>query len=495
MQKRYNVLYIISHDQGIAASCFSGAGPDANSSLKTPGLQRLADAGTCMMNHYGSTPMCSPARSSLMTSSWPHENGITGLTHMGWGYTDKFRSQTVVHAFAKAGYRTAIVGFQHEIEPYKSKFPTEDEYMDLMKEIGYQEGYAYPGLHGSHIVGELTEDILEELAEGDAPWWLSVGTGDVHRPYALRTDLVPIENVSDEQIPSYLPKTDDVREDVADFQSMVARYDKMIVRILNTLDRLKLWDNTIVIWTTDHGVAIPGAKGLLYDPSCHTGMLFAHNPTDEGKGMLKQGNHAQALVSSLDFAPTICDLCDVDPMPDWRGKSYKNIISNNSEDIDNPTAINEYIFNENTFADKYNPIRSVRTPEWRFIRNYVDYPIVDGPPGDVQKSLSYPDWREMIGVHPRPEEEMYNIIDDPDCRRNLIKETKDHPMYIKLSKILDDHLENTDDLIRKGPYPVPSQVVCDNADDFPHLKGHKREKLHSTLPPNYSSKNKHHNPR
>nr|MDO8111486.1 sulfatase [Candidatus Sigynarchaeota archaeon] len=452
----WNVLFLITHDQGIAASCLAGAGPEAHAGLPTPNFQRLADHGVVLTSHFGTAPMCSPARGSLMTGMHPHENGMVGLTHMGYGYNPGVK--TVVHAFAEAGYKTMLVGLHHEKHAGK-------ENKDRIPNLGYQENHATLVVP---VCGKLVDPVnhaLGELAKAGKPWWLTVGSREIHRPWTYDAEGLEPGNVS---IPAYLPDTPAVRDEMAKFTRCVKAYDRFLGNVLDLLDKHGLSETTIVVMTTDHGVALPNAKGLLYEFGCHTMMIFS-GP----EGVIGRGSRVDGLISSIDFAPTICELCGVKPLGSFKGKSYARLLSRK-----NPAEpFSEYIFTENTFADIYNPIRSVRSPGFRYIRNYVDFPVADGPPNDIQRGGSYPPWREMAlelyGTQ-RPREELYDLAKDPLQRHNIAVKDPGNPDLVKLRGVLDAWLEKSGDAIRNGPYPIPAAAVIDNADNFPHLKGHKR---------------------
>ena len=457
--KKPNVLVIVPHDQGIAARCYAGAGQDGLSSLQTPNEDWLAEQGTLLKNHHGTAPMCSPARGSLYTGLYPHQNGVCGLAHRGHEYDPGIK--TIAHHLGRHGYVTAVINGQHE-NPH-----------DKIKESGGYQEIFLPWQKGSEkSEGPQTiEWGLRELArkckDVEKPFFASIQTRLVHLPWGLG-DLMPDPDAGDPvEIPGYLPRCDESVIALSQFHGAVARLDKNITGlILRIMREEELLDTTIICKTTDHGVALPGSKGLLYDPGCHVGMIFS------GPGIIK-GRRLDAYVSTIDFAKTVCDLCGVPHHPQFSGTSYANLLTN-PDAIDSFTAIREHVFTENTFSDKYNPMRSVRTPEWRYIRNYVDFPITDGPPQDVQKVANYPAWVESVrdigwADAPRPKEELYNIITDPNCRENLALQNPTHPRLMELRTILDKHLEETKDPIRTGPYPLPPLGSVNNAWMFPHL--------------------------
>ena len=115
-----NILYIHSHDTGRYIQPFGHAMP-------TPNFQRLAEQGVLFRQAFCANPTCSPSRAALLTGQWPHSCGMLGLAHRGFRLNDY--SHHLVQTLKKAGYTTALSGFQHVGRP-----PAADP-----SEIGYDE--------------------------------------------------------------------------------------------------------------------------------------------------------------------------------------------------------------------------------------------------------------------------------------------------------------------------------------------------------------------
>ncbi len=444
---RPNVLYIITHDQGIAAACYAGAGPDAFPNLPTPNIDSLAEQGVLFTNHFSTAPLCSPARSSLLTGIYPHQNGLVGLVHRGFFLNQG--QQTVIHAFHDAGYRTVLLGMQHE-----TKSPPALGYVDVRA-----TSLISPCIN-------LTEDILDtlrELRDSGQSWWLTLGTEEVHRHWKSKAPPVDPESV---QVPPYLPDTPEVRAEVAEFVGVVKSFDSFLGVVMGYLNDLGIRDSTLLILTTDHGVAFPRAKGTLYDPGIHTGIIWSL------PGVIPVGQRVKALVSSIDFAPTVCDLCGVLPLKQFIGKSYVHLLKKSSG-----AETREYLFAEKTYHDIYDPIRAVRSNNFKYIRNYESLTPGGTVSGDIKKSPSFYAWVQTIPNEPKPREELYDLIRDPLEQTNLAVQIPSHPMLARLQDVLDKFLAETGDPILKGPYPAPANASVDNADSFPHLKGRQPRKM------------------
>ncbi len=443
---RPNVLYIIAHDQGIAAACYTGAGPDASASLPTPNIDTLASQGVIFTNHFATAPLCSPARGSLLTGVYPHQNGLVGLVHRGFSLNEG--QQTVIHAFHDAGYHTVLLGMQHE-----SKNPLS---------LGYEDVRATTLISPCVNLTEDVHDTLRELRDSGQSWWFTIGTEEVHRKWKPKAPPVDPQTV---QVPAYLPDTPEVRSEVAEFVGVVKAFDAFVGLILGYLDELAIRESTLVVLTTDHGVAWPRAKGTLYDPGIHTGMILSL------PGFIPTGQRVYALISSIDFAPTICDICGVTPLKQFLGVSFAPLLKESSV-----AQINEYIFAEKTYHDIYDPIRAVRSNTFKYIRNFESLTPVGTVSGDIKGSPSFNAWAKNVPNSPKHREELYDLKTDPLEWNNLAITNPSHPMLACLRGVLDKRLAETGDAILKGPYPAPTNASVDNAEAFLHLKGRKSRK-------------------
>ena len=230
-----NILMVITHDTGRHLGCYSRR-------VRTSNLDRLAGEGVIFKNFFCTAPQCSPSRASFITGRYPHNNGLIGLTHRGFRLNS---DESLLPALlAGQGYSTHLFGFQHESpNPYA---------------LGYQN--VVKGKNNSCL--NVTPLLLEFLSgKPKKPFFAMVGFGETHRSfpkYNGPTDDVPV-------LP-YLPEDDDIRRDLAAFYIVVRRVDRKIGQILTALDETGLTDDTLVVFTTDHGIAFPGAKATLYDP-------------------------------------------------------------------------------------------------------------------------------------------------------------------------------------------------------------------------------------
>ena len=436
---RPNVFLIHCHDLGQYLGCY---GVDVD----TPNLDRLAADGVRFENHFCTAPQCSPSRASMMTGTYPHENGVMGLAHMGWEL-DADR-MTLPKYLRNAGYSTHLLGFQHEV-------PDQPEVL----------GYETTDTETKRAL-ELVDVVEEFLAdrEGDRPFFVSLGTEEPHRPFRREyvDDDVYEQYDPDEVEPlPYLPDRPEIREDVAALQALTAEtLDRAFGQFREKIREAGIAEDTLVVFTTDHGIAMPRAKGTCYDPGIETALLV-HQP-----GRIEGGRARDELVSNVDLMPTLLDLVGIDPPEDVAGRSFAPLLRDErgSESYEE----RDQIFGEMTWHDRYNPMRAIRTERYKYVRNFSLLPRVFVPL-DVVPTPSGRSVHEEFHVEDRPEEELYDLETDPHEQVNLASDrpmyepesagSDPHPEYVDVLEDLRARLEEwmvaTDDPLLDGPVPYP----------------------------------------
>jgi arylsulfatase A-like enzyme len=227
--------------------------------------------------------------------------------------------------------------------------------------------------------------------------------------------------------------------------------DRGIGTVLGALDASGLAQHTLVICTTDHGIAFPGMKCNLTDHGIGV-MLVVRGP-----GGFQGGRVCDAMVSHIDLYPTICDLLGVEG-PGWlQGKSMLPLIRGDAD------RINEEIFAEVTYHAAYEPQRAVRTEHWKYIRRFADrqLPVLpncdDSPSKDVW--LRY-GWRERA----LPSEALYDLVFDPNEAHNLAGRPEAVETLGEMRRRLDRWMGATDDPLLHGPVPAPHGAQVNDPD-------------------------------
>jgi len=415
-----NVLYLHSHDTGRYVQPYGHQVP-------TPNIQRLADQGLLFRQAFAAAPVCSGSRAALLTGQAPHSNGMLGLAHRGYRLADYHHH--LVHVLRDAGYWSALIGEQHVSED-----PDEIGY-DHVVEIDHTRADA---------VAPATAALLRDLPSRQ-PFFLSVGFFETHREYFEPTS---VRDALYSLPPSNLPDTPQTRRDMAAFKASARSLDQGVGAVLNALDEADLADDTLVILTTDHGIAFPGAKATLTDRGLGV-MLIVRGP-----GGFHGGRVSDALVSQMDLYPTICELAGVDA-PDWlQGRSLMPLLRKEAVEV------NEQLYGEITFHAAYEPMRTVRTRRYRYIRRFDDEhtgPVLpnvdDGPSKDL---LVEHGWAKRA----QAPEQLYDLIFDPQEAANVIAD----PAYAEVAADLRARLERWmretgDPLVAGRVDPLPGSLL------------------------------------
>ncbi len=418
MSSQPNILYIHSHDTGRFVQPYGFQVP-------TPNLQMLADQGVLFREAFCAAPTCSGSRASLLTGLHCHNNGMLGLAHRGWRLNDY--GQHWVHALRRGGYRSTLIGEQHiSVDPGV---------------IGYDEVVDVDSNHAENIA-PLTIEHLREA--GPDPWFMSVGFFETHRdffaPTSVRDTLYSLP-------PGNLPDVTATRRDVASFKASARSLDQGVGAVLHALHDFGLVDDTLVICTTDHGIAFPNSKATLFDRGIGVMMIV------RGPGGFSGGKVVDAPVSHLDVYPTLCDLAGVEH-PDWlQGSSLLPLVHGEVE------RLHEAIFAETTFHAAYQPHRAVRTERWKYIRRFDDYPhpVLANCDDSASKDL----WVAAgWGERTLPEEQLYDLVLDPGEGQNLATDPDCAEPLAELRERLDAWMRETDDPLLAGPVePPPGAAV------------------------------------
>ncbi|HEY7151359.1 MAG TPA: sulfatase [Solirubrobacterales bacterium] len=420
-----NILYIHSHDTGRYVQPYGYQVP-------TPNIQHLADQGVLFRKAFCAAPTCSGSRASLLTGQYCHNNGMLGLAHRGWTLND-YRHHWV-HPLRSAGYRSALIGEQHLSEDPEV--------------IGYDEVIEVESNHA----GDVAPIAIETLRRAPEPFFMSVGFFETHRrfsaPTSVRDSLYSLP-------PPNLPDTPRTRQDMAAFKASARSLDQGVGAVLNGLHQHGLTERTLIVCTTDHGLAFPGAKATMFDRGIGVMLLM------RGPGGFTGGKVFDPMVSHLDVFPTICDLIGLQRPPWLQGASLMPLVRG---EVD---SVHDAIFAEMTFHAAYQPLRAVRTERWKYVRRFDDYahPVLANCDESATKELLVGQgWGDQV----IPEEQLFDLIFDPNEADDLAADPGHADVLAALRRRLDDWMQETADPLREGPIvPPPGALVNDPSQRSP----------------------------
>lgn len=337
-----------------------------------------------------------------MTGRYAQSTGAIGLSHMGWSLP---QSESTITDYLKAGgYETAHAGLAHE------RLPGENAY-EVEMEKEWDDWQAHRAV--DHAIKYL------ESRDRSRPFYLNIGTQQVHdTAWHLADELyggaVAPEDV---HVPLQFPDTKATRCALGKFQAAIRFLDTQFQRLLDALEAHGYADNTIVVFTTDHGMAGLRSKGTLYDHGTETALML------RGPG-IPAGKRFSDLIPNIDILPTLLEACNL-PVPEQvEGRSFWPLMQGR---VYQP---NDAIFIERNFhgqskgggvpgyEDRYDPVRSIRTRDFHYLlhckpeANLHQWQVFEIPPehrGDDSRFFSA--WPAFD--QPRGEEELYHVAVDP----------------------------------------------------------------------------------
>lgn len=423
-----NVIYIHTHDSGIYFQPYG-------ISIDTPNLDAFAKDAICFDQAYCCSPTCSPSRASLLTGRYPHTNGMLGLGNRGFKINDY--GTHFVQRLNQAGYHTVLCGVQHEYGRYK-------DHEGGAAVIGYKENittsckeYQDKDLvkWDEHNTSRLCQWLEKNRTE---PFFISMGFFSTHREY-------PNVELSEEELrsitlPAFLEDTLEVRRDYAGHMRSAKMFDDNFGRIITKLQETGKYEETLIIFTSDHGVPYPFAKCTLFDAGIHVALIIR-----DPKASIK-GKHYAGLVSHIDVAPTICDLLGLSKDAGYQGVSFASVF----HDLDSPA--DEAIFSEINFHTSYEPARCVRTKEYKLIYYYDDFDQINKSNIDNSPSKQYY-MKQGILDQTKQMQALYDLRKDPLEQHNVI----DDPIYQEVYNMMKLKLQEWQIESKDIKLPLPKE--------------------------------------
>ncbi|NVM03693.1 MAG: sulfatase [Candidatus Helarchaeota archaeon] len=431
MVTKPNIILFITHDQGQLVGCYDS--PQIPNSLNTPNLNRLAEEGVRFTNYFCTAPQCSPSRGSIQTSLYPHQNGLMGLANPGpkyiYNWTLPKTNKTLPMYLKENGYTAHLIGLQHESKRFR----------DIKSTLGYET---------KNKIDKIPKFLLK-YKDDENPFYACIGTFEVHIPFEPFGVPDDPKNV---KIPPFLPDHVEVRKDFAEFYGSIHSVDKMIGKIINCLEVYGMKNNTLFIFTTDHGIPFPRAKCTLYDPGIKTALIMSL----PNSNLFSGGKVIESMMSNIDLLPTILDFIGGDIPKNITGKSFLSVLKNENK------IFRKEIFVEKTWHDTYDPMRGIRTENYKYIRNFEKCETAFEVPADMVYQLRTGKLVDKIMKEiyekPRLDEELYDLRKDPNEITNVINEPAYDNVAKELRKKLYDWMEMTNDPILKGKIMPPKKI-------------------------------------
>jgi N-sulfoglucosamine sulfohydrolase len=418
-ETRLNIVLFVTDDQS------PDVGAYGNAVIKTPNMDALARDGVLFRNAFCTTASCSASRSVILSGLHNHFNGQYGHEHAYHHFSSFDRVKSLPVRLTESGYETIRVGKYH-----------------VAPESVYKFDVALSGNARNPV--QMADKVEEYLAKRnkESPFFLYFCTADPHRGGGERTDLanspdafgnIPegyegVEstyyNPAEVPVPSFLPDTPTARSELAMYSESISRIDQGLGRLIQHLKDAGIYERTVIIFTSDHGMAFPGAKTTLYEPGMRVPMIV-HDPR-----LTTRGTENIAMLSHVDLTPTILDMASVlgnkDNHPqDFHGRSWAGILGQHK-----PSGWDE-VFASHTFHEiqMYYPMKVVHGRRYKLIWNIayqLPYPFAS----DLWAASTWKDRyqqgpdtlygkRTVARYIHRPQFELFDLQEDPDEVNNL----------------------------------------------------------------------------
>ena len=411
--RRPNILFAISDDQSFAHTSAMG-----DRLVNTPAFDEVAQRGILFTNAICNSPGCAPSRAALLTGRphWQLEEAGTHASH----FPTKF--QVYPSLLQSAGYHVGLTGkgagpANFDGSGWKHN-PAGPDYRKLrldrppkgMSPLDYAANF---------------EDFLNGKAK-DQPFCFWYGAQEPHRVFEPGTGKRAGKSPEDVRVPGFLPDAPEVRSDILDYYAEIEHFDAHLGKMLRTLERRGELESTLVVVTSDNGMAFPGAKATMHEFGIHLPLAVAW------PGRAKGGRRSSEMVSFLDFAPTFLDAAGVAVPEMMKGHSLLRALDGGKTERVAAFSGRER-HSHSRFDNLGYPARAMRTERYLYIRNFAPerWPAGDPPLfADIDDS---PTKRYILENREKPEirryfeltcgklpaEELYDIVKDPACTQNL----------------------------------------------------------------------------
>ncbi|MCM8534072.1 MAG: sulfatase [Lentisphaeraceae bacterium] len=479
-----NILFCITDDQSWIHTSFAG-----DPVVKTPGFDRVAKAGIYFENSFTNCPSCAPSRASVLTGQkfWRLEEGGVLFGRL------KKKFPIISNLLANAGYEVAATG--------KGYQPSMQIFENTWNNIFYKNVAVRKKVHESVTPIDYTASFQKFLdtKSTDKPFFFWYGAREPHRPYKYGIGKENGVDPSKVIVPPFLPDSEEVRNDIADYLFEIQWQDAHLERMLNILEKRGELSNTLVVVTSDNGMPFPRAKATAYNYGVHMPLAIMYG--DKIKG----NRRVTDFVNHEDFAPTFLELAGLKVPNDMTGKSLVNILkSDKSGRIEPERNYTVSGLERHTWCRPGGatyPRRVIHTDEFVYIRNYNPERFPNGNPdfesshfggyGEygtgatkeyMLKHKDSPQVKEafMLSFEKLPAEELYRIKQDPNQLHNLAGNSEYKVVMDELRVKLHKEMKDTGDPRANGESPW---------DDYPfyradYVKGKYLEEYQEALKKN-----------
>jgi len=429
-----NLVVFLTDDQSVLdCTPYGGMG------IRTPNMQRLADAGMVFTRAYIASPSCAPSRAALLTGLMPARNGAESNHSKPRAEIKKWPAY-----FQELGYEVVAFG---KVSHYKHA-----------ADYGFDH-FANDGFHEHVAITNAVAWLKNRRRDGAKPLCLFVGSNWPHVPW-------PDENTGYDPAQLPLPAgsidTTATREWRAKYAAAVTRADDDLGMILGAV-HTHLPKETLFLFTADHGAQWPFGKWNLYESGVCVPLIVAW------PGVIKPGTRTAAMVQWVDFLPTLLEAAGGQAPADLDGRSFLSVLQGRSH------THRDRVFTTHSNDNRFNvyPCRAVRDERWKYIRNlhpeFAFTTHIDLVAGYLGQRAFFSTWETAAKTdpqaaailkryHARPGEELYDLANDPHEERNLTGDPKFAEQLAAMRADLDAWMKAQGD---QQQVPVEPRLLSD----------------------------------
>lgn len=406
--------------------------------LRTPHMQRLADAGMIFTRAYVASPSCAPSRAALLTGLMPARNGAEPNHSKPRPEIKKWPAY-----FRELGYEVVAFG---KVAHYGHA-----------ADYGFDH-FAFDGFHQHQAIPAAVEFLKNRPRAGAKPLCLLVGSNWPHVPWPEKDLGYTPEQL---RLPEGSVDTPATRTWRARYAAAVTRADTQLGMVLDAV-RAYLGTNTLFLFSSDHGAQWPFAKWNCYEAGVLVPLMVSW------PGVVKPGTRTDAMVSWVDLLPTLLEAAGGQPPRELDGRSFLPVLQGKRR------THRDRIFTTHSGDGNWNiyPIRAVRVGDWKYIRNlHPEFAFTThiDLPGNLGQRDYFASWEAAAQTnaaaaaivrryHARPAEELYDLAADPHEQHNLAGDPKHAARLRKLRREMDRWLRAQGDALKVFGDPRPLHV-------------------------------------
>ena len=402
MKKRPNILLLLADQLR-----FDALGCNGNSICNTPHMDELAKRGVRFLNAYTAISLCSPARATMMTGLYPHKHGqLANVSNFNGVFDNQVLNyKNLPQQLKEANYQTGYVGKFHLPKEFDPEFwsfdiwdrvQSGDNGFDLGREVVQKiewggnapfEGVSPLPLekHQETRVADKSIEMIRKFKETESPFAMVSSFFGPHFPYAVPESYYGMYNPDDIKRPANFDETfkdkplvqqkeqlrwnashltwSDWRKVIATYWAYCTFIDDQVGKIIGYLKDEGLYDNTVIILTTDHGDMLGNHR--LFNKGFHMYEETHHIPFIMRVPQVEEGQTCDAYVNLVDLMPTILECAGAEIGSHLDGRSILPLVHSAVPEDWPEEAYAQFHGYEATLAS----VRMVRNHKWKYVYN------------------------------------------------------------------------------------------------------------------------------